>query len=193
MAKEYRSEKMKYTIYKTINLINNKIYIGMHFTEDINDDYLGSGKHLQRAINRCGRENFKKEVLFIFDNEQEMIEKEIELVNEDFIKRNDTYNLKIGGLGGGGKHSDKSKRKMSKSPKGKIFSDETKRKISEANKGKKLSDKAKRKMSKSAKNRPPVSDETKRKISSTEKGKIVSDETRQKMREAWKIRKIKSI
>ena len=60
---------MFYTIYKTTNIINNKIYIGKHKTTDPNDDYIGSGKHLWRAITKYGRENFKKEVLFSFNNQ----------------------------------------------------------------------------------------------------------------------------
>lgn len=91
---------MKYTVYKTTNLINNKIYIGCHATENANDDYLGSGKLIQAAIKKHGKENFLKEVLFEFDNREEMLAKEKELVNEQFVTSTETYNLKIGGEGG---------------------------------------------------------------------------------------------
>jgi len=93
---------MKYTIYKTTNLINNKIYIGCHKTENPNDDYLGSGKNLRRAIQKYGIENFKKEVLFIFDDESQMFAKEKELVTEKFCESEDTYNICPGGQGGWG-------------------------------------------------------------------------------------------
>lgn len=90
-----------YTIYKLINKINNKIYIGKHKTNDLNDGYLGSGKIILKALSKYGKENFSKEYLFIFDSEDEMNAKEREIVNEDFITREDTYNLVLGGHGGG--------------------------------------------------------------------------------------------
>lgn len=81
-------------------MINGKIYIGMHQTEDLNDCYMGSGKYLKRAQTIHGIENFKKEYLHIFSSFEEMKEKEAELVNEDFLERNDVYNLQSGGGGG---------------------------------------------------------------------------------------------
>lgn len=91
---------MKYIIYKTTNLQNGKIYIGKHKTTNINDDYLGSGKILKRAIDKYGESSFHKDILFIYDNEIDMNNKECELVNEDFVNDNNTYNICIGGKGG---------------------------------------------------------------------------------------------
>lgn len=51
-------------IYMTTNLINGKKYIGKHKGE-LNDSYLGSGTLLLRAIKKYGKENFKKEILYI--------------------------------------------------------------------------------------------------------------------------------
>ena len=96
------SNTIYYTIYQTINLVNNKIYIGQHETVNPNDSYLGSGKILKQAIQKYGSKNFKKEVLFIYDNFNEMNDKETEIVNEEFISRIDTYNIVIGG----GHHND---------------------------------------------------------------------------------------
>lgn len=91
---------MKYLIYKVTCTINGMIYIGYHSTDNINDDYLGSGKYLLSAIKKYGRENFNKEILHIFENKKDALLKEAEIVNREFIRRKDTYNLKIGGEGG---------------------------------------------------------------------------------------------
>lgn len=91
---------MKYIVYETRNLLNNKIYIGYHKTNNIHDEYLGSGKLLKKAINRYGKEHFKKKILHIYNSKTEALEKEKELVNEMFVNSTNTYNLKKGGEGG---------------------------------------------------------------------------------------------
>lgn len=93
---------MYYTIYVTYNLINGKEYIGKHQTQNINDNYLGSGKLIRSAIDKYGGENFVKDVLFVFKTEQEMNNKEKELVTEEYIKSKLSYNLCPGGHGGFG-------------------------------------------------------------------------------------------
>lgn len=96
-GKNNMEQKKHYIIYQTTNLVNGKIYIGQHQTYDVNDEYLGSGKILQQAIEKYGRENFKREILFDFDNFTDMDNKEKELVTEEFVKREDTYNVRVGG------------------------------------------------------------------------------------------------
>lgn len=91
---------MHYLIYKITNKINNKIYIGKHITKNINDNYMGSGKLLRYAFNKYGIENFSKEILFECNSLEELNEKEKEIVNQKFVERDDTYNLKVGGDGG---------------------------------------------------------------------------------------------
>jgi len=95
-------DPLYYTIYQITNAVDGKIYIGKHQTADINDNYMGSGKHLRRAIDKYGFDNFEKTILHIFDTEAEMNAKEAELVTEEFCKRQDTYNLCPGGKGGFG-------------------------------------------------------------------------------------------
>jgi len=75
---------MHYTIYKITNKINNKFYIGKHKTDNLDDDYMGSGKYLLHSIKKYGVDNFVKEILFVFDKESEMNAKEKELVSKEF-------------------------------------------------------------------------------------------------------------
>lgn len=91
---------MYYTIYKTTNLVNGKIYIGCHKTNDLNDGYLGSGKLFKKALSKYGVDNFIKEYIHICDTSEAMFSKEREIVNSDFIANAANYNLKIGGSGG---------------------------------------------------------------------------------------------
>lgn len=104
---------MKYIVYKTTNIINNYIYIGVHKTEDPNifDGYIGCGvniKHIntydkaktkfQQAVKQFGTNNFKREVLAIYNTPEEAYLLEETLVNEDFLQRKDVYNMVLGGV-----------------------------------------------------------------------------------------------
>lgn len=88
-----------YTVYKTVNLVNSKYYIGVHKTSDPQDDYLGSGKLLNRAIRKYGVGNFRKEVLFVFDTDKAAFTKEFELIEAAKADKL-CYNLRQGGSGG---------------------------------------------------------------------------------------------
>lgn len=91
---------MIHFIYLTKNLITNEKYIGKHYGE-LDDDYLGSGKILQRAIDKYGKENFQREILYISKNAQENSEKEKEFIKAfNAIKDRTFYNIAEGGDGG---------------------------------------------------------------------------------------------
>lgn len=100
IAELSKLEFMFYTIYKTTHTATGRCYIGAHQTLDLADEYLGSGKRLANAIKKYGRDAFTKEVLFVFDGPEAMHEKEVELVTEEFVARDDTFNLIPGGTGG---------------------------------------------------------------------------------------------
>ncbi len=86
-----------YTIYKITNKTNGKFYIGLHETKDLLDGYMGSGNEIKDEIYRIGEHNFFKEILYVFNNRQDMINKEGEIVNAEFVLREDTYNVVRGG------------------------------------------------------------------------------------------------
>ena len=105
----------KYIVYETTNLVNNKIYIGLHKTKDPNvfDGYIGCGIYVtqpytyihpkfkfQYAVKKYGPHNFRRKTLAIFDNIQQASDLEEELVNEEFLARDDVYNMVLGGLDG---------------------------------------------------------------------------------------------
>lgn len=102
----------KYIVYQTTNKINNKIYIGVHgtMTPDQFDGYIGCGVDIFRpatylhpntpfkyAVKKYGTSAFIRTTIQIFDSEDDAYKLEAELVNEQFIKREDTYNLILGG------------------------------------------------------------------------------------------------
>lgn len=102
-----------FIVYKTTCLINNKIYIGVHQTDnpDIFDGYIGNSINIYNrrwalehpkfpfhyAVIKYGINNFKRETLFQFNNRKDAYNKEAEIVTEEFIKSNDNYNVAVGG------------------------------------------------------------------------------------------------
>ena len=91
----------KYYVYKITNLTNGKVYIGKrtHVNPE-KDTYMGSGKLILAAIKKYGRQNFSKEILAVFDTENEAAILEKSLVTKEFIYEGNTYNLHEGGFGG---------------------------------------------------------------------------------------------
>jgi len=115
-------------MYEIRNLLDGKIYVGVHKTEDLNDGYMGSGSLIKKAIERQGIESFKKIILEWFCSSEEMFHRESEVINQDFLLRKDVYNLKPGGKGGFDWINSSDIPKM----KGKHHSEESKKKISES-------------------------------------------------------------
>lgn len=103
---------MYFIVYETTNIKNGKKYRGCHVTEDLDDGYLGSGTHLKRAVKKYGTEAFTRKILSFCDDIEHMIAEEAKCVDEEWVKRSDTYNLQTGGLGYG-ILSEESKKKIS--------------------------------------------------------------------------------
>lgn len=106
---------MKYILYCTTNIINKFIYVGWHKTENPYefDGYIGNGLYINRpsqlkhpktkfefAVKEFGYKNFVRNTLFIVDTLDEVLKLEEIVVNEDFLKRNDVYNMALGGQAG---------------------------------------------------------------------------------------------
>ena len=167
-------------VYQITNLVNGKIYIGKHSTKDPYDNYFGSGKRIELAIKKYGIENFTKEILYCFTDEKEAYLKEEELVTQEFIDRNDTYNIVLGGKGlqKSTYLNEEIRKKLSESHLGernhnfgKHRSQETKDKISKALKGKYTGER-----NHNFGNKTPLSQETKSKISKALKGRTLTKE-----------------
>jgi len=196
-----------YIVYKTTNLVNGKFYIGVHKVKGAgNGYYLGSGLALKGAIKKYGRDNFKRETLFSFDNSDDAYEKEFEVVNESLVFSEKCYNLCQGGLGAlsgenhplyGKSPSKETRKKMSQSQLGKKRSTESIKKRIETTKGIKRSKETRKKISDSKKGEGnPMygkshSKEAKMKISIAHKGennhfygKAHSEEAIKKIRES---------
>jgi len=87
-------------LYQITNLVNAKIYVGVHKTRNLNDGYMGSGKVIRSAIEKYGIENFQKDILEFFEDSKTMYAREKEIVTDKFLLREDVYNLRRGGNGG---------------------------------------------------------------------------------------------
>jgi group I intron endonuclease len=148
-------KKYKY-IYRTINLINGKSYIGQHVTNKEYDNYIGSGRYFIKAVKKFGKNNFIRGIIEYCETQDELNKREIFWINHyDTISPNG-YNLSIGGgvviLYGkenpffGKHHSEETKKKLSEQKKGNIphnkgkkglqkCSEKTKKIVSERHKG----------------------------------------------------------
>jgi hypothetical protein len=100
-------------VYKTTNLVNGKVYIGVHSTNNLEDGYIGCGIYrnsdainkakktrfygFASAVTRYGYDNFKTTILKFFKTKEEAYIYESKIVTEKFINSDKTYNIKIGG------------------------------------------------------------------------------------------------
>lgn len=89
-------------IYLTTNNINGKQYIGQH-KGDPNDNYLGSGLGIMRAIKKYGKENFTKTILCYCNTREEADEQERYYIQKyNAVNSSRFYNAMEGGTGGDG-------------------------------------------------------------------------------------------
>lgn len=162
-------EGLNFYLYKTINTVNGKYYIGVHYRNPNTryDYYLGSGSALKKAIKKYGKSAFVQEILEKFRTAEEAYAQEEKVVTEALVLDPMCYNEKVGGRGGmrGRKMPEEEKERIRQKLKGRVLSEETRKKLSAANKGKK---------------RTP---EQIKQNSEGHKGKRPSEETREKLRQ----------
>lgn len=94
-----RKQYLYHFIYKTTNLINDKFYVGMHSTFNLDDRYMGSGTQLCYSINKYGRENFKCEILEFLPDRESLRKREHEIVNIELLDNHLSMNICLGGSG----------------------------------------------------------------------------------------------
>ena len=133
-----------YKVYKIVNKVNGKYYIGMtkqtlikRFSQHKQNAKMGKNTYLYNAIRKYGNDNFEIELLLECSNKEECCNLEIEYSS----KNKNGYNLAPGGEGGFVVQDIKSwKCKLKESRKdktpflGKTHSEEAKKKCSEASK-----------------------------------------------------------
>ena len=92
----------RHYVYETTNLINGKKYIGKRTCNcPIEEDrYMGSGKLLKKAVDKYGKENFKKDILQICESEEMAYEWEKVYIEQIKAYENPMYyNMAMGGFG----------------------------------------------------------------------------------------------
>jgi len=90
----------QYYVYVTTNSINGKKYVGKHFGH-LNDDYIGSGYLLKKAIAKYGRQSFSKEIVCTVQDPADLdIAEKLYIEKFNAVDSDSFYNLAMGGTGG---------------------------------------------------------------------------------------------
>lgn len=104
------NNQVKYILFVTTNVVNNKIYVGVHETEEpgVFDGYLGDGiwvdtplsynrgkSLMQCAILKYGVKSFKRHTLRVFDDDETALRLLDEIVTPEFVSLPSNYNYTI--------------------------------------------------------------------------------------------------
>lgn len=101
-----------YYLYETTNTVTGKVYVGVRSTNNLNDGYIGCGvysqdsalkrskktnSHFIQSVVKYGYDSFSKRIMSFFDNADLAYKAEREIVNAEWVMRDDNYNVSIGG------------------------------------------------------------------------------------------------
>ena len=170
-----------YKITCTAGSLKDKFYFGQHTTENLNDNYKGSGVILQKYYKKYNK-NYIKEIISFHNTQDELNKAEYDIIHP-YLNDVNCLNLKDGG--NQGSLSELTKIKISKSHIGKIS----------PNKGQKMTDEQKIKISKGRKGKKcgkehpyygGMPQHIVNKISASNRGKKRSEETKKKFSEIHK-------
>lgn len=114
-------EKRYHYLYRVTHIASNKVYVGIHSTNTLDDRYFACGvyltseksekdwakinhafenpNHIVNALIKYGPSGFKREILEFRDSREEILKLEEEVVTEDFVKSPNTFNHRSGGQG----------------------------------------------------------------------------------------------
>lgn len=95
-----KSANPYYYTYCITNTINNKYYYGFHVSKSLDDDYLGSGVAIRKAVSKYGRSAFIKEIVSIYWTYDDLLAGEAKLITQDIVDDPMSYNMRVGGKGG---------------------------------------------------------------------------------------------
>ena len=113
--------KTYHYLYRVTHIESGRIYIGIHSTNDLEDRYFANGVygasdategdwirlnhgdrthegHIKLALVKYGRRAFKREIIEWFENREDLITREAEIVTKDFVDRDDNFNHRTGGV-----------------------------------------------------------------------------------------------
>jgi group I intron endonuclease len=169
-------------IYKIVNTLNNKVYVGSAIDIDTRwrrhkkmlIECYHHSKKLQNSYNKHGINNFNYEIIELC--EKHLLTQREQYWIESFDSYNNGYNSrpiagsnlglklpiseetrkKIGLKSKGRKHTEEAKQKIKEKRKSQIFSEETRKKISDLHKGKIVNEETRKKISEANKGRAPI-------------------------------------
>lgn len=97
MSFNIKKHYLYHVLYEITNKTNGKKYIGIHSTNNLNDNYFGSGVAIKKALEKYGIKNFDKEILKMCDSREELLEEEKKFITQSVVNDDKFYNLSLGG------------------------------------------------------------------------------------------------